>query len=120
MDALTLHCLHFAFTVTYHYLFSSGNDGTRAAHFHPETKALRGNALSLYAMICAAAGLYPYVLPASNPQSGLTISWVASSPESMTLALYWWIPGMILVGLYTYFVYSRFMATNLSLFQDEH
>jgi cytochrome bd ubiquinol oxidase subunit II len=79
------------------------------------------SALSLYAMICgAAAGLYPYVLPASNPQSGLTISRVASSPESMTLALYWWIPGMILVGLYTYFVYSRFMATNLSLFQEEH
>lgn len=79
------------------------------------------SALSLYAMICgAAAGLYPYVLPASNPQLGLTISRVASSHESMTLALYWWIPGMILVGIYTYFVYSRFMATNLSLFQEEH
>ena len=79
------------------------------------------SALSLYAMICgAAAGLYPYVLPATNPHSGLTISRAASSPESMTLALYWWIPGMILVGLYTFFVYSRFLATNLSLFQDEH
>jgi cytochrome bd ubiquinol oxidase subunit II len=79
------------------------------------------SALSLYAMICgAAAGLYPYVLPATNPQSGLTISRVASAPESMALALYWWIPGMILVGLYTYFVYSRFIGTNLSLFHEEH
>jgi cytochrome bd-type quinol oxidase subunit 2 len=48
------------------------------------------SALSLYAMICgAAAGLYPYVLPASMAQRGLTVSQVASSPESMTLALYW-------------------------------
>lgn len=52
---------------------------------------------------------YPYVLPASMAQPGLTISQVASSPESMTLPLYWWIPGLILVGLYTYFVYSKFL-----------
>jgi cytochrome d ubiquinol oxidase subunit II len=68
------------------------------------------SALSLYAMICsAAAGLYPYVLPASMAQRGLTVFQVASSPESMTLALYWWIPGMSLVGVYTYFVYSKFL-----------
>jgi len=68
------------------------------------------SALSLYAMICsAAAGLYPYVLPASTAQRGLIVSQVASSPESMTLALYWWIPGMIIVGIYTYFVYSKFL-----------
>jgi cytochrome bd-type quinol oxidase subunit 2 len=55
------------------------------------------SALSLYAMICgAAAGLYPYVLAASMAQRGLTVSRVASSPESMTLPLCWWIPGMIL------------------------
>jgi cytochrome bd ubiquinol oxidase subunit II len=69
------------------------------------------SALSLYAMICsAAAGLYPYVLPARNPQWGLTIARVASSPESMTLALLWWIPGMVLVGIYTYFVYGKILT----------
>lgn len=83
--------------------------------------AFLASALSLYAMICsAAAGLYPYVLPARNPQWSLTISRVASSPESMTLALFWWIPGMMLVGIYTYFVYSKILPTRLSLPQEEH
>jgi len=79
------------------------------------------SALSLYAMICsAAAGLYPYVLPARNPEWGLTIYRVASSPESMTLALFWWIPGMMLVSVYTYLVYSRLLPTRLSLLQEGH
>jgi cytochrome bd-type quinol oxidase subunit 2 len=42
-------------------------------------------------------------------QPALTVSQVASSPESMTVALFWWIPGMILVGVYTYFVYSKLL-----------
>jgi cytochrome bd-type quinol oxidase subunit 2 len=74
------------------------------------------SALSLYAMICsAAAGPYPYVLPARIAQYGLTTSQVASSPESLTLALYWWIPGMILVAVYTFFVYTKFLPTGLTL-----
>jgi cytochrome bd ubiquinol oxidase subunit II len=78
------------------------------------------SALSLYAMICsAAAGLYPYVLPARIAQHGLTVSQVASSPESLTLALYWWIPGMILVGVYTYFVYSKFLPARLAEVQEK-
>jgi cytochrome d ubiquinol oxidase subunit II len=83
--------------------------------------AFKTSALSLYVMICgAAAGLYPYVLPARNPQWGLTIARVASSPESMTLALLWWIPGMVLVGIYTYFVYGKILPTRLSLPHEEH
>jgi cytochrome bd ubiquinol oxidase subunit II len=79
------------------------------------------SALSLYAMICsAAAGLYPYVLPASNGRRGLTVSQVASAPESMALALYWWVPGMILVGVYTYFVYSKYLPTGIALPQKNH
>jgi hypothetical protein len=38
----------------------------------------------------------------------------------MTPALYWWIPGMILVGVYTYFVYSKFLPTRLSILHKEH
>jgi cytochrome bd ubiquinol oxidase subunit II len=88
---------------------------------HMAGPAFLTSALSLYAMICsAAAGLYPYVLPASNPQWGLTVSRVASSPESMTLALLWWIPGMVLVGIYTYFVYGKILPTRLSLPHEEH
>ena len=79
------------------------------------------SAVSLYAMIgSAAAGLYPYVLPARMAQHGLTVSQVASSPESLTLALYWWIPGMILVGVYTYFVYVEFLPKSFPVPREEH
>jgi cytochrome d ubiquinol oxidase subunit II len=62
----------------------------------------------LYCMVCsAAAGLYPYVLPARSPELGLTVSQVASPHKSLLLALYWWIPGMIIAAAYAYFVYTR-------------
>jgi cytochrome d ubiquinol oxidase subunit II len=77
--------------------------------------------VALYAMICsAAAGLYPYALPARNPEWGLTISRVAASPESMTLALFWWIPGMMLVGIYTCFIYGKVLPTLLSVPREDH
>ena len=83
--------------------------------------AFVASSLSLYAMICsAAAGLYPYVLPARNPEWGLTVNRVAASPESLSLALSWWIPGMILVGAYTYFIYGKILPALLSLPQEEH
>ena len=88
---------------------------------HRAGTTFKTSALSLYVMICSAtADLYPYVLPARNPQWGLTIARVASSPESMTLALLWWIPGMVLVGIYTYFVYGKILPTRLSLPHEEH
>lgn len=43
MDALTLHRLHFAFTVTYHYLFPQVTMGLALLIFILKTKALRGN-----------------------------------------------------------------------------
>ncbi|HEU4340691.1 MAG TPA: cytochrome d ubiquinol oxidase subunit II [Candidatus Binatia bacterium] len=79
------------------------------------------SSLSLYAMICsAAAGLYPYVLPARNPEWGLTVSQVASSPQSLTLALFWWVPGMMLVGVYTFLVYRKLLPTRISMLQEGH
>jgi cytochrome d ubiquinol oxidase subunit II len=83
--------------------------------------AFLASSLSLYTMMCsAAAGLYPYVLPARNPEWGLTISRVASSPESMILALFWWVPGMMLVGVYTYLLYSKFLPATVSILQEGH
>jgi len=83
--------------------------------------AFFSSGLSLYAMVCsAAAGLYPYVLPARISQNGLTVFQVASSPESLALALYWWIPGMMLVGGYTAFVYGKFLPTKLTSVQEKH
>jgi cytochrome d ubiquinol oxidase subunit II len=70
----------------------------------------------LYSMfLSAAAGLYPYVLPARTPELGLTISQVASSPKSMALALYWWIPGMIIAVTYAYFIYRSHTQGNIQV-----
>ena len=35
-DALFIHRIHFAFTITYHYLFPAADDGARAADRRPE------------------------------------------------------------------------------------
>ena len=43
MDALTLHRLHFGFTITYHYLFPQITMGLALLIFILKTKALRGN-----------------------------------------------------------------------------
>jgi cytochrome d ubiquinol oxidase subunit I len=43
MDALTLHRLHFGFTITYHYLFPQLTMGLALLIFILKTKALRGN-----------------------------------------------------------------------------
>jgi cytochrome bd ubiquinol oxidase subunit II len=57
----------------------------------------------------AAVALYPVVLPASgDPQFDLTIYAAASGPESLRLALYWWIPGIAIAIGYFIFVYRMF------------
>lgn len=57
----------------------------------------------------AAFGLYPYLLPSSGePQFGLTVYNSATGAYGMRVALFWWIPGMCLVAMYTLFVYRRF------------
>lgn len=43
MDELTLHRIHFAFTITYHYLFPQVTMGLALLIFILKTKALRGN-----------------------------------------------------------------------------
>ena len=72
--------------------------------------AFLASCLYLAGMLASAAfGLYPYVLPsAGERQFGLTVYNTAAGPYGMRVALYWWIPGMLLVALYTWFVYRRF------------
>ena len=76
-----------------------------------ELQAFLGSAAFLVFMLVSVVfSLYPMVLPAAgNPEASLTI-YNASGPEyALSVALFWWIPGMILVALYTTFVY-RSMA----------
>lgn len=47
-----------------------------------------------------AAALYPYILPGLNPEYSLTIFNTSPPPEELQTTLYWWIPGVILVGIY--------------------
>ena len=50
MDALTLHRLHFGFTVTYHYLFPQITMGLALLIFILKTKALRGTEAANWAV----------------------------------------------------------------------
>lgn len=55
-----------------------------------------------------AFGLYPSVLPSNtDPNLSLTIYNTAAGAYGLRVALFWWIPGMALVALYTAFVYRR-------------
>ena len=72
---------------------------------------MAASAASLYLMcLGVAAALHPYVLPARNPDFALKASQVASAEGSMAIALRWWIPGILLVSSYTYFVYARLLS----------
>jgi len=75
--------------------------------------------LSLYMILaCTAFGLYPYVLPARNPQHGLTVLKAAAPHESLKVALCWWIPGALLTACYFAYVYSK-MPSKFSLDVEE-
>jgi cytochrome d ubiquinol oxidase subunit II len=78
-------------------------------------QAFLSSALALYAMILgAAASLYPYVLPARRPEWGLDLYRASSSPASLRLALYWFVPGILLAMGYTAIVYGRLLRGTLS------
>jgi hypothetical protein len=49
--------------------------------------------------------------PARDPARSLTIENAAAAPYGLSVALYWWIPGMILALAYFYFLYSRLPET---------
>jgi cytochrome d ubiquinol oxidase subunit II len=69
-----------------------------------------GSAAYLAGMLASAAfGLYPYVLPATtDPAYGLTAENVSAPLSGLEIGLLWWIPGMIIAGLYISYVYRRF------------
>ena len=58
----------------------------------------------------AAIGVYPYILPGRNPAFGLTASDAAAPSGGLIVALYWWIPGMLMVCGYFAYMYSRMPA----------
>jgi cytochrome d ubiquinol oxidase subunit II len=74
-----------------------------------DDRAFAASALFIAGMLGSAAfGIYPYVLPAiGDPAQGLTIFNTTSSPHALTVALFWFIPGMLLAIAYTAFAHRK-------------
>ncbi|MBT8396661.1 MAG: cytochrome d ubiquinol oxidase subunit II [Gemmatimonadetes bacterium] len=81
-----------------------------------ELPAFLGSAAFLAFMLLSVVfSLYPTVLPAAgDPAASLTIFNASGPPYSLRVALFWWIPGMILVAFYTTFIYRQ-MAGKVRL-----
>jgi cytochrome bd ubiquinol oxidase subunit II len=74
-----------------------------------EPIAFLGSSVYLIAMLGGAAvGLYPNVLPATDPANSLTINNAATSTHALQIGLYWWLPGMAIAIGYFILVYSMF------------
>ncbi len=84
-----------------------------------EFPAFLGSAAFLVFMLLSVVfGLYPMVLPgAGNPGASLTIFNASGPPYALRVALFWWVPGMVLVGFYTAFIYRQ-MAGKVKLDEE--
>jgi cytochrome d ubiquinol oxidase subunit II len=84
-----------------------------------ESGAFLGSALFLVGMMASVCfTLYPIVLPSTvGAGPSLTVDNASSPARTLTVALYWWIPGMVLVSAYTTFIYRR-MSAKVSVSDD--
>ncbi len=84
-----------------------------------ELPAFLGSAVFLIGMLLSVVfGLYPVVLPAAgDPGASLTIFNASGPAYSLRVALFWWVPGMILVTIYTSFIYRK-MAGKVRLDEE--
>ncbi|MBI4875602.1 MAG: cytochrome d ubiquinol oxidase subunit II [Acidobacteria bacterium] len=75
-----------------------------------EMQAFLSSCLYIVGMLTSAVfGVFPYVLPSvSDPQFGLTVYNASTAPYGLAVGLAWWIPGMLLVGVYHFVVYRHF------------
>lgn len=77
---------------------------------HLELGAFLASCLYLITMLCgAAAGLYPVLLPSTNPATdSITIASSIAGPHSLSVGLVWWIFGALLAVMYFCIVYWLF------------
>jgi cytochrome d ubiquinol oxidase subunit II len=75
-----------------------------------ELCAFGGSALFLFSMMGSAAfGIFPYLLPSiTDPVFALSIQGTAVKNDSLRIALFWLLPGVILTVIYFAFLYRRF------------
>lgn len=79
-----------------------------------DAAAFAASSLFLAGLLAATAfGLFPQLLPSSLAGGeGLTIHNAAAPASGLRTALFWWIPGMALVSVYTVFVYRHFKGKS--------
>jgi len=75
-----------------------------------ELGAFLSSCVYLIAMLCgAAAGLYPVLLPSTNPaMTSITIASAISGPHTLRVGLVWWTIGTLLAIMYFCIVYWLF------------
>ncbi len=81
-------------------------------------RAFRASAAWIAFLIGSAAyAIFPYVLLARIPERSLHLSDAANLTHALTVALYWWIPGVLLGA--SYFVYAyRQLPARVPLHED--
>jgi cytochrome d ubiquinol oxidase subunit II len=71
-------------------------------------RAYLASGVTLFAALATAAvGIFPNLLPARDPTYGLSIYDSAVSRHGLIVALWWWLPGILLVAGYFGFIHSR-------------
>jgi cytochrome d ubiquinol oxidase subunit II len=74
-------------------------------------KPLRAYLASCIALFCAlataAVGIFPNILPAREPIHALSIYDATVSRDGLAAALWWWIPGILLVMGYFAFIHTQ-------------
>jgi cytochrome bd ubiquinol oxidase subunit II len=82
--------------------------------------AFRCSGVFLVSMVVSAAfGVYPFALAARHPDHSLTIQQAAAPDSVLTTSLFWFLPGVMLAGFYTWLAYRR-MPAIFRVEDDEH
>jgi cytochrome d ubiquinol oxidase subunit II len=93
------------------YLFPAvAAAGLISMRFFKGVAAFMASCLSIGGMLTSAAfGMYPYMLPSNgDPALSLTIENTAAPPYGLGVGLVWFIPGIVLAGVYFVYTYRNF------------
>jgi cytochrome d ubiquinol oxidase subunit II len=71
-------------------------------------RAYLSSCVALFAALATAAvGIFPNILPARDSSHALSIYDAAVSRDGLSAALWWWIPGILLVTAYFSFIHAH-------------
>jgi cytochrome d ubiquinol oxidase subunit II len=74
-----------------------------------DVKAFLSSCAYLLGMLTSVVfGVYPYVLPATNPANSLTVYNAKAADYGLWIGIFWWVIGIALATAYFIYVYRRF------------